>query len=701
MHLSKMSVVRLAAVVGVAMWGASPVATMAPVMAAGQAPEQSATSDPYQRSADHFVFTATATSGPQRGEELYFYKCWFCHSRLADRAPALDELGPAMGDRAVAEKIREGGPGMPAYRHTLSDADITDLLSYLRSEACCWEGEEPPPQPRYRAGTRSEGQRSARDGSAALQGGAWGLLRAQADPVEGVGVQLISTQTAIRTTIYTDAEGRFEFPVLAPGSYTLRIPRPMEFRPYVRESIQIDGATRLEDIFLERISDTYLLPPTPDVLAQLTGAEWLLNLPGTGEEKRVFGLACNYCHSYQQIFRNRYDERSWELIVQRMLRSSSSTLFGNRVPTPETLDRTGRPMRENERFLANWLARVSGPGVEHAPLHYLPRERGRSTRVVVTEYELPRELLAPHDLHGDAEGNIWYTAHRSPYGGVLDPRTGSVTEYRIPAKADATPGALPGTHRVWVDEEGLVWFSEGWAQHLTALDPRAGRVVRRFDRRNPGRRLVLGRGSNFAMDSAGYAYHTFFAAGGVQPRVVTKTDSRTGEQVELFQLNRLSGTYDNMITPDGRFWAGGTFSGNMVAMLDTQTGKVWEVDTPTRRSNPARGGFDPQGNAWFGGRGGMLIKLDGTTHRVSEHYPPIPWETFYEAMPDKNGEIWAGGMQSGRFWRFDPTAELWTGYMMPEPYAHDRRTWIDNSTDPVTVWYVDHNGYVVRIQPLD
>ena len=699
MRVRNTSAFVLAAVLGVAMWAASQAGPTAPLKAATQAtPEPPATRDPYQRSADNFVFKTTAESGPQRGEELYFYKCWFCHSQLADRAPALEDLDPAMTDPTVAEKIREGGVGMPAYRHTLSEADISDLLSYLRSDKCCWEGEEPPPQPRYRAGTRTPSQRSETHSRGALQGGVWGLVRAQGDPVEGVGVQLVSTRTAIRTTVYSNAEGRFEFPVLAAGSYTLRVPRPMEFKPYVKESIQIDGQTRLENIVLERISDTYLLPPTPAVLAQLTGAEWLLNLPGTGEEKRVFGLACNYCHSYQQIFRNRYDERSWQLIVQRMLRSSSSTLFGNRVPTPETLDRTGRPMLETEAFLANWLARVSGPEVEHAPLHYLPRERGRSTRVVVTEYELPRELLATHDVHGDAEGNIWYTTHRSPYVGVLDPRTGSVTEYRIPAKADAIAGALPGTHRVWVDEEGLVWFSEGWAQHLTALDPSAGRVVRRFDIRNPGRRRVLGRGSNFAMDSAGYVYHTFFGLG---VRVVTKTDSETGEEVERFSLERRPGTYDNMVTPDGRFWAGGTFSGNMVAMLDTQTGETWEVETPTRRSNPARGGFDPHGNAWFGGRGGMLIKLDGTTHRVSEYYPPIPWDTFYEAMPDKNGEVWAGGMQSGRFWRLDPTTDRWTGYMMPEPYAHDRRTWIDNSTDPVTVWYVDHYGYVVRIQPLD
>ena len=37
---------------------------------------------------------------------------------------------------------------------------------------------------------------------------------------------------------------------------------------------------------------------------------------------------------------------------------------------------------------------------------------------------------------------------------------------------------------------------------------------------------------------------------------------------------------------------------------------------------------------------------------------------------------------------------------MPEPYSRNRRTWMDNSTDPVTVWCVDNNGYIVRIQPL-
>ena len=430
--------------------------------------EQPAAQDPYQRSLDHFLFRATATSGPQRGEELYFYKCWFCHSALAERAPVLEDLfdRPGVTGQRVAQTIRQGGPGMPAYRHTLGDADVADLLSYLRSDKCCWEGEEPPPQPRYRMAGQADRRAPAAWGGGALRGGAHGVVSVAAGgPVEGIGVQLISARTAIRTTVYTNADGQFEFPVLEPGPYTLRVPRPMEFKPYVREGVQIAARTPLPEIALERVSDTYLLPPTPEILAQLTGSEWMLNLSGTGEEKRVFTLGCGMgCHSYQQVFRNRYDEQGWELILQRMLRSGSSTLFGSLVPTETTMDRAGRPMLEDESLLAKWLARVRGPDSTNAHLQYLPRERGRSTRVVVTEYELPRELLAPHDVHGDADGNIWYTAHRSPYVGVLDPDTGVVTEHRIPDKAQATPGALPGTHRVWIDNEGLVWFSEGWAE---------------------------------------------------------------------------------------------------------------------------------------------------------------------------------------------------------------------------------------------
>ena len=70
-------------------------------------------------------------------------------------------------------------------------------------------------------------------------------------------------------------------------------------------------------------------------------------------------------------------------------------------------------------------------------------------------------------------------------------------------------------------------------------------------------------------------------------------------------------------------------------------------------------------------------------------------------MPDKNGEVWGGELHGAGFLRLNPRTDQWIEYGMPEPYAHNRRTWIDNSTDPISVWYVDYQGYIVRIQPLE
>jgi mono/diheme cytochrome c family protein len=123
-------------------------------LAQAQSQSGAVAADPYQRSADHFAFQATARNGPQHGEELYYYKCSFCHISFANRAPNLKDLlkRSNMTEQIVAGRIRTGGPGMPAYATTLSEADIADLVSYLKAR-CCWEGEDPPPNPRYRART--------------------------------------------------------------------------------------------------------------------------------------------------------------------------------------------------------------------------------------------------------------------------------------------------------------------------------------------------------------------------------------------------------------------------------------------------------------------------------------------------------------------------------------------------------------------
>lgn len=135
--------------------------------------------------------------------------------------------------------------------------------------------------------------------------------------------------------------------------------------------------------------------------------------------------------------------------------------------------------------------------------------------------------------------------------------------------------------------------------------------------------------------------------------------------------------------------------------LDVATGEVVEADSPSGVSLPSRGSFDPEGNVWAGGRGGVLVKFDRRTRNVYEYAPPTPHVTFYETRADHNGEVWSGEMRAGRMARFEPATGRWTEYVLPEPYAFDWQTWVDNTTRPVTVWYGDHYGYIVRVEPRD
>ena len=75
------------------------------------------------------------------------------------------------------------------------------------------------------AGMRTNTAR-AQSGNPRL-GGPRGLVRSTAGvPLEGILVQLIAPN-AVRTTVYSNEEGRYEFPRLPAGSYTLRIARPL------------------------------------------------------------------------------------------------------------------------------------------------------------------------------------------------------------------------------------------------------------------------------------------------------------------------------------------------------------------------------------------------------------------------------------------------------------------------------------------
>src|SRR5580658_10622352 len=102
-----------------------------------------------------------------------------------------------------------------------------------------------------------------------LAGGPKGIVKStKGELLEGIMVQLIAGKNAVRTTVYSNADGRYEFPPLDAGTYTLRIARPREFHPFVKEGVDIKGATPLADITLDYVTGEDTLPPLPEIMAQ-------------------------------------------------------------------------------------------------------------------------------------------------------------------------------------------------------------------------------------------------------------------------------------------------------------------------------------------------------------------------------------------------------------------------------------------------
>ena len=502
--------------------------------------------------------------------------------------------------------------------------------------------------------------------------------------LEGMMVQLIAQKNAVRTTVYTNADGRYEFPALDAGTYTLRIALPREFKPFVKEAVEIKGAAALADITLDYVTDSDLLPPTPEIAAQMTGSEWLLSLSGTGEEKKLLTNNCNWCHSYQQIFRNHYDEAGWGKIVYRMIHGAGSPLIN--------INERGRWGGDEEARLVKWLASVRGPDSKDPAFVTLPRPQGRADpgghhriRIAAPRDRDPRRerrfqgqhlVLAP-------------TAVPMSAGSIRS--TGAVKEFHVPPVGD---GVLPGTHWIYVDKNDIVWGSENWAHNIWRLDPedRASSSASRGRCASPPNTPM---GGNYAVDPEGFIWKA-------RERKVSKVAALTGEPVIGYVAQEVRRHLWQRHEPRRalfrrrRLAARRRRGGGHPDRRSVRARHLAALRPGARRVRPR------QNNYWSGGRGGMLVKFDTTEKRIHE----------YRAADALRVDVLRAGRQErrglGRRDALRPLSPLRSEDRSRSPNTCCRSPTASTAKPgstippiPVTVWYVDHEGWLVRIQPMD
>ena len=223
------------------------------------------------------------------------------------------------------------------------------------------------------------------------------VTSAEDGAMEGVLISARKAGATVTITVSSDQNGRFAFPAakLEPGQYGLRI-RAVGY--------DLDGP-KTADVMADRTSTIDLkLRKTRNLAAQLTNAEWLESFPGTDQQKTNL-VGCVMCHSLERIVKSSYDAAGFANVLSRMAgySSQSTPLKPQRRPAERIRpsDPADRQQEARQRF-AEYLATInlSETSAWTYPLKSFSRPTGRNTRAIITEYDLPRPTMQPHDVDG-------------------------------------------------------------------------------------------------------------------------------------------------------------------------------------------------------------------------------------------------------------------------------------------------------------
>jgi len=287
-----------------------------------------------------------------------------------------------------------------------------------------------------------------------------------------------------------------------------------------------------------------------------------------GPGRALVESICTTCHGTGHIARSAgYSRAGW------------TELIGTMIELPP----------EQRETITGYLA-TNFPPTMRRTAKLVPGER----RIAFTQWQVPTLGQRARDPIEAADGSIWWAGQWADLVGRIDPATGAMTEYPLPA------GAKP--HSVTLDGAGKVWYTGNKNATLGRLDPATGEIT---EYRMP--------------DPAAKDPHT-----------------------AIFDQN-------------GILWFTLQHS-NMVGRLDPETGAIELATLPTPGSRPYGIKIDAGGTPWVACNGSnCLVRIDPATLSLTEFELPDPATTVRRLDFAADGTIWYVNSSEGRLGRFDPT----------------------------------------------
>jgi virginiamycin B lyase len=515
------------------------------------------------------------------------------------------------------------------------------------------------------------------------------VIAAEGGALEGVLVSAQRAGSPITITVVTDQNGAFRFPAakLAPGHYALRI-RAEGYELDGPDAADVSGAsTAMVDLKLRKAKD---------LAAQLTNTEWFMSFPGSADQKRAL-IECMSCHTLERIARSKLDADALMPVLKRMTNYANNTIQTKVQKRPAEAEFPADRARKVAEYLAS--INLSQGETWSYKLQTLPRPSGAATRVVITEYDMPRKTIAPHDVRTDANGFIWYSNFVENFLGRLDPRTGEHKEFPYPV---LKPGFPTGSLALEPDPDGNWWLAMMFQAGLARFDPK----TETFKLFPVQPELNIDTTQESLLTPSHLNVDGKVWTNDVRKQAVLRLDVATGkyEFIDPFKFTPKGRSHSpyGMVSNEKNDLYFMDFGDENVGRIDAKTGRATIYPTPTPHSRPRRTMMDAEGGVWFAEFAtDKLGMFDPKAEKFTEWDVPTPHTYPYDVYRDRNGELWSGNMSSDRVLRFDPQSRKSIEYLLPRP-TNIRRVFVDDSTTPVTFWAGNNHGAeIFKLEPLE
>ncbi|HEX9880837.1 MAG TPA: cytochrome C [Candidatus Binatia bacterium] len=343
-----------------------------------------------------------------------------------------------------------------------------------------------------------------------------------------------------------------------------------------------------------------------------------------GPGKELVQGACRSCHTTNEITNSSgYTREGWKELIGTMM------------------DLSGSPALET---MTTYLA-------THFPENTKRKPKLISGKASISfkEWTVPTLGQRSRDPVEAPDGSIWWAGQFGNLIGRIDPKTGAMKEYALPANS------MP--HSVTPDKHGNIWFMGNKNGSVGKLDPQTGKITV-FKMPDPAARDP----HTAVFDSKGTMWFTL-----QQSNMVGRLDPETGDIKLATMPTRRSRPYGINPDADGVPWVACNGS-NCLARVDPKTMEIREYKIPDEKTTVRRLDIAGDGMIWYVNSGrGKLGRLNPKTGEIKEWPSPSGPRSHPYAIAVIDGIVWynESRMRPDALVRFDPKSETFQSWPIP------------------------------------